>query len=147
MMWAQLWRKVRRFSPTDGAGLVILGVSSVARGVSYLPPLAASSASGHFAEYWLPLTVWAVVWIIVGSFCLLAAPRYRSHAAMLSFGVVICLHVVWVLSAVAAWVLGHSDRAYISAFSYATIVALSLWAFGRGRRADAYPTWKGPNGY
>ena len=71
--WRPPLERLRAFLLTDATAMLILGVSIILRGVSYMP-VTGVGVSSHPAEGALPISVWAVVWIGVGVLCLVAAP-------------------------------------------------------------------------
>src|SRR5699024_12759228 len=63
---------------TISGGMWIIGVVTLARGVSYLPPLVNSDRSAvHFLENLLLPTAWAWVWLAAGVLALAASGRHR----------------------------------------------------------------------
>lgn len=129
--------RAARWATTDGMGLVILGLSCIGRGVSYFPFARGESAGrAHYAEAWLDMTVWAIIWVVVGIFAIAVSGRWSSPAAATATGLTVGLHALWASSLLLSTFSGDMSRGYVSAISYLAIVALSLWAFGRGRRDD-----------
>lgn len=130
-------KQARRFASTDGMGLIILGLSCIGRGVSYFPFARGDSAGrAHYAEEWLDMTIWATIWVAVGIFAIAVSGRWSSPAAATATGLTVGLHALWASSLLLSTFSGDMSRGYVSAISYLAIVALSLWAFGRGRRDD-----------
>ena len=114
----------------------IIGAITLARGVSYLPPLVDSDRrAAHFLEMVLPPTAWAWVWLAAGALALAASVRHRLLPAAL--GATVGLHALWALSFIGATVTGDSPRGWVSAISYAGIVLLAIWAFGRADPAGS----------
>lgn len=135
--WA---RTLRRFSTTDGMGLLILGAASIGRGISYAPGIIPESTrSTHVAETWLPMVAWSVVWVSVGVLCVIASSDWRSRGAALAVGAAVGLHFLWGASFMWGTMMGDMGRGYVSALSYLAICFLALWAFSRGRREDGAP--------
>ena len=130
-------KQARRFASTDGMGLIILGLSCIGRGVSYFPFARGDSAGrAHYAEEWLDMTIWAIIWVAVGIFAIAVSGRWSAPAAATATGLTVGLHALWASSLLLSTFSGDMSRGYVSAISYLAIVALSLWAFGRGRRDD-----------
>lgn len=133
-------RQFRRFTTTDGMGLLILGAASIGRGVSYAPGIIPESTrSSHVAETWLSMTAWSAVWVAIGVLCVVAAGNWRSRGAALAVGAAVGIHFLWGASFMWGALAGEMSRGYVSALSYFAICFLALWAFSRGRREDGGP--------
>lgn len=120
---------------SDAAGLVILAVAMIARGVSYTPvAVDTARAPAHTLEAWLPMGVWATVWIAVGGLCLLAVITRRSRRpiAAVAVGYAAGLHMLWGWSFTMASLSGSQPRGWVTALGYFTVALLVFWAFGRG---------------
>ena len=68
----------RNWWGTDAAGLLIVGIATIARGVSYMPGIVNQDRrAAHYLEDVSQPAVWSVVWIAIGLACLaaIAAPR------------------------------------------------------------------------
>lgn len=123
-------------SPTRGwwrtisGGMWIIGMATLARGVSYLPLLVDPGRSAaHFLENLLPPTAWAWVWIAAGVVALAASVRH--WLLPLALGGTVGLHTLWALSFIGATFTGDSTRGWVSAISYAAVAALAVWGFSR----------------
>lgn len=115
---------------TIGGGMWIIGVATLAHGVSYLPPLVNSDRSAaHFLETLLPPTAWAWVWLAAGVVALAASVCHRLLP--LALGGAVGLHTMWALSFIGATFTGDSTRGWVSAISYAGVAALAVWGFSR----------------
>ena len=115
---------------TISGGMWIIGVVTLARGVSYLPALVNPERSAvHFLENLLPPTAWAWVWLGAGALALVASVRHRLLP--LALGGAVGLHALWALSFFSATFTGDSPRGWVSAISYAGITALAVWGFSR----------------
>ena len=115
---------------TISGGMWIIGVATLARGVSYLPPLVNPERSAvHFLENLLPPTAWAWVWLAAGVLALAASVRHRLLP--LALGGAVGLHTMWALSFISATFTGDSTRGWVSAISYAAVAALAVWGFSR----------------
>lgn len=135
--WVQ---RLRCFATTDGMGLLILGVASIGRGISYAPGVMEhSSRASHVAESWLPMDVWFVVWVAIGLLCIVSARFWRSKIAAAAVGLSVGIHFMWGASFLWGTLSGEMPRGYVSALSYIAICFLALWAFSRGRREDGEP--------
>ena len=129
------WGRVRRFLRSDSMGLFILAVATIARGVSYLSPfLNPNRNPAHWLEGLMQPTLWAWVWIAGGLLAL--ASCFASRLQPAALGITVGLHTAWALSFIGSTMTGDTSRGWVSAISYITILALSLWAFGRGQREE-----------
>src|SRR5699024_3395549 len=110
---------------TISGGMWIIGVVTLARGVSYLPPLVNSDRSAvHFLENLLPPTAWAWVWLAAGALALAASVRHRLLP--LALGGTVGLHTMWALSSLGATFTGDSRGGWASAISSAADAALAV---------------------
>lgn len=115
---------------TISGGMWIIGVATLARGVSYLPALVNPERSAaHFLETLLPPTAWAWAWLAAGVVALAASVCHRLLP--LALGGVVGLHALWALSFFSATFTGDSPRGWVSAISYAAVAALAVWGFSR----------------
>lgn len=129
------WGHVTRFLRSDSTGLLILGLATIARGVSYLTPFVNPDRDpAHWLEGLMQPTLWAWVWIAGGVLAL--ASCFASHLQPAAVGITVGLHTAWALSFIGGTMTGDTSRGWVSAISYITIFALSLWAFGRGQREE-----------
>lgn len=132
MKWERSKHHAARWLVSDAAGLLILGSISIARGVSYVPPLVNPDREpSHYMEMLLSPPAWAVVWILMGLLCLCATrvPKLVPPAV----GVVVGLHSMWALSFIFATILGDSTRGWVSSLGYIGIAAMTLYAYARGQ--------------
>lgn len=137
--WQSPLMRLRGFLLTDATALLILGVSIILRGVSYLP-LTGGGMSSHPAEGALPIEVWAVVWIVVGVLCLVAVPWHKGMVAAAALGLGIGLNALWAVSFFAATITGEMARGWVTGTGYATVVLLVLWSVWRDKRGGAMPS-------
>lgn len=127
----------RDYISSDGAGLLIMGVATVARGASYLPGIMPpTTRSGHVAEALLPMDAWAAVWIGLGVLCLAASVSWRGRLAAVAVGCTAALYTLFGASFIWGSISGDMSRGWVSSLGYLTGAALILWAVGRGRRRD-----------
>lgn len=121
---------------SDAAGLVICGIATMARGVSYLPGFVSSDRPpAHYLEGILQPYFWAGIWILVGVLCLVAVAV--PQVAPMAVGLVVGLHASWGTSFMAGQFFDDRlGRAWVSALSYYLICLLVVWAFGRGRAVE-----------
>lgn len=126
-------RRLRGWCMGDAPALIILGVSILARGVSYTPPLMSPHAQAtHPAEGALTMPTWGVVWIAVGLACIASA--WWPRATPFTVGAGVGLNVLWGLSFIADAIVDGSPRGWVPAVSYLTIALLIVWAVWRGHR-------------
>lgn len=127
----------RDYATSDGAGLLIVGAATVARGISYMPGiLPDATRSSHAAEALLPMAVWAAVWIATGLLCLVASVAWQGRIAALAVGCTAALYVLFGSSFILGSITGDMPRGWVSSLGYLTTASLILWAVGRGRRKD-----------
>jgi len=110
-------------------GLVALGGVGVTRGVAYLPstgPERLASALEAMSDV-IPITVWALVWIVAGLVCL-ASAVWRQHQAAAT--PIAALATAWAVAYTAAWIgSGWTSRDYLSAALYGCLALLTAsWA-------------------
>ena len=119
-------RRVRDWARTVGPALLILGVGSIARGVTYLPALMSEHAQrAHPVEGTLTMHTWAWVWIIAGVAAVVAA--WWSRAAPVAVGACVGLNLLWGGSFIADAIAERSVRGWLPAVGYLSIAALVLW--------------------
>lgn len=122
--------RTREWWRTISGGMWIIAAATLARGVSYLPPLVNPERSAaHFLETLLPPTAWAWVWLGAGALALIASVCHRLLP--LALGAAVALHTLWALSFIGATVTGDAPRGWVSAISYAAVAALAVWGFSR----------------
>lgn len=115
----------------DGLGLAIIGVSSLLRGVSYMPGIRGEhSRPAHLLEYFGEPAAWSPLWLAVGLLCIVAAIGWKA-ARPAAVGGAVGIHALWALS-----FLAIGGRGWVTALSYGSIALIALWAFGRGRRPE-----------
>lgn len=124
-----------RFLRSDAAGLFILASATIARGISYLTPFVNPDRNpAHWLEGLMQPTMWAWVWIAGGVLAL--ASCFASRLQPAAVGITVGLHTAWAFSFIGGTMTSDTSRGWVSAISYITILALSLWAFGRGQREE-----------
>lgn len=124
--------KFETWFKSDEAGLTILALLTIIRGLSYVPPLInLDRTPAHYLEGWASPTLWATIWIAAGVFCLVATfiPKLLPAAVGLAVG----LHAAWAMSFLMGTISGDSPRAWVSALNYFGVVFLTLYAYGRER--------------
>lgn len=131
--------RLRAFLLTDATALLILGVSIILRGVSYLP-LTGGGVSSHPAEGALPIGVWAIIWIGVGVLCLVSTLWHEGPVAAVALGLGIGLHALWGASFFTATITGDMSRGWVTGTGYATVIVLALWSVWRYKRGGAMPS-------
>lgn len=126
---------IRDYFLTDGPAFLLLALSIIPRGISYLPSLMGSLKSSHTAENLIPINLWAAVWIAVGALCIFgAAQRGRGKMSTWAFSLGVGLHVLWACSFVMTSIVGASSRAWVSSISYFVIALFAMWSVWKGSR-------------
>ena len=138
--WQPPLERLRGFLLTDATALLILGVSILLRGVSYIPHEIGGRIDTHPAEGALPISVWAVVWIGVGVLCLVAAPWHEGPVAAVALGLGIGLNALWAASFFTATITGEMSRGWVTGTGYATVALVVLWGVWRDKRGGALPS-------
>lgn len=116
------------------AGMTILGLSVLVRGLCYLPTVVPPGHRIPALESVFPLSVWTAVWISVGVGTLVCAALKKAQPMMV--GACVALHALWAFLYVGDWLIGDSRRGYITGLSYLTIALLTIWAFFRGESSE-----------
>ncbi|MFF2026550.1 hypothetical protein ACFVUR_19305 [Stenotrophomonas bentonitica] len=106
--------------------LATLGLSSIVRGSSYIGPSSPNSAPSQlaFVDEVIPLSWYAVGWIVTGVVALVAVGWPRIQPAGFAFA--IGFNLLWAFSFAASWLFLDVPRSYVSATSYATIAVLGF---------------------
>lgn len=115
-------------------GAMILGVSVLIRGFFYAPPVVPDGHRIPALEQWMPVHVWAWVWLIVGVVTIIAAVARRFLPQII--GASTALYTLWAVMYLCSWAFGDSSRGYVTALSYFTIAMLVIWAYWRGQRDE-----------
>lgn len=124
--------KLASWFKTDEAGLTILALLTIIRGLSYAPPLINPDRTpAHYLEGWASPTVWAGIWVTAGIFCL--AATFIPKLLPVAVGLAVGLHAAWAMSFLMGTILGDTPRAWVSALNYLGVVFLALYAYGRER--------------
>ena len=137
--WQPPLERLRSFLMTDATALLILGVSILLRGVSYLS-LTGGGASSHPAEGALPIGVWAIIWIGVGVLCLVAAPWREGPVAAVALGLGVGINALWAVSFFTATITGEMSRGWVTGTGYATVALVVLWSVWRDKGGSAMPS-------
>lgn len=126
-------RRVRDWCLGIGPALIILGIGSIARGISYTPLLMSETAQrSHPVEGTLTMGVWGWVWIIAGLATIAAA--WWPRIAPVAVGAGIGLNLLWGASFIADSIAKHSMRGWLPAVGYISVALLVWWAVWRGSR-------------
>lgn len=106
--------------------LAILGVTSVVRGSSYIGPRSPDSSPAQlaFVDHLIPLSWYAVGWIVTGAVALIAV--FWRRLQPIGFGFAIAFNLLWAASFLLSQVFLHIPRAYVSATSYIAIAGLAI---------------------
>lgn len=106
--------------PRERAALhLVFGAGAIVRGAGYIDP--PSTGLTTFVDGWLPLHVWAAVWILAGV-SILAGIRWRGIGRW-SVAFTANLWAVWTISYLWAWIVGDSTRGWFTAGALGTIAA------------------------
>ena len=129
----QIWQRAERSFLSDTAGLLSLGGIALWRGYSYLPMnVNVNRSPAHALEGLLSPPAWAVVWILIGIFCII--PIWAPKLLPIAVGVGVGLHVLWLISFIGVQISGENSRAYVSSINYYAVAFFVAWGFGRGRQ-------------
>lgn len=119
-----------RWLTREAAALITIGVFTIARGISYFPPLVnPDRKAAHFLESLVATEICGAIWVTIGLLAL-AAVRWQSimpPAVAMAVG----LHAAWGASFMGGQLLGDLTRAWVSALSYFFIAALIILFFSR----------------
>jgi len=125
--------RIRAFALTDGALLLILAMECFVRGVAYLQ----DTPPGHPAERFFPLTVWAVIWVVVGVLCLATARWHDTAPAAFATALAVGLNLVWAASLLTANLTNHGpSNAWGGGAAYLAVALGTLWTVWRSNRAE-----------
>ncbi|WP_165242167.1 hypothetical protein [Corynebacterium lizhenjunii] len=125
-------RRLMRWFKSDEAGLTILAWLTIARGLSYLPPLLSQGRPpAHWLEGWATPAVWGAVWVATGLFCLVATRVGAWLPA--AVGMAVGLHLAWAASYLLGTLAGDTARGWVSALNYLAVSLLALYAYSRER--------------
>lgn len=124
--------RLKLFGLSDGVALLVLGLSVLARGVSYIPDDGRSVS--HPAEAALPMSAWAGVWIGVGLACIVTAWWAESSSAAVALGVGVGLNLLWAGSFFATSLTGEMPRGWVSAVGYLSVSVLVMWSTWRSSK-------------
>lgn len=127
--------KLAQWFSSNSAGLIVCGLATFARGLSYLPPLVTQDRkAAHYLETMLPPAWWGLIWIGIGILCVVAS-EYRKLAPQAA-GLCVGIHAAWGMSFLAVQIFDSGmSRAWVSGLSYWLICALMVWGFSRRRPA------------
>lgn len=121
--------------------LAILGVTSVVRGSSYVGPRSPDSSPAQlaFVDHLIPLSWYAVGWIVTGAVALVAVLWRRLQP--IGFGFAIAFNLLWAGSFMLSQIFLHIPRAYVSAMSYVAIAGLAICVAALSERSHppAFP--------
>ena len=122
-----------------GAVLLVFGLVDLVYSLSFAFPTAEALANPTFQwlTRFLPITVWAVIWGVVGLFCFFYA--FRTIDDAIGYAMAILIKVFWSALFLWGWGLGEVQRGYLSAVIWGGF-ALFLWLESRrpetaGRKA------------
>lgn len=130
--------RFRSWLASDAVVQIIMALSLLARGTSYLP--VSHGPASHPAEKLLDLGIWAWIWIGCGLLCVIASACPRGWTAAIALGLASGLHLLWAASFMAAFIVGDSSRGWVSAIGYLCLGIFALWgpwALAQARRSAA----------
>lgn len=127
----------RAWARSPWAGVLILAVAVLIRGVCYLPTVIPAGHRIPALERYLPLWSWSGLWLIAGALAVACVVARANQWLPLVTGLLVALHTLWGAIYIAAWVSGDSERGYVTALGYLATAVLAIWAFGRGDPAPA----------
>lgn len=116
-------------SRSNGCGVLLIGVITMVRGLFYLPVFIPPDYTIPALHNVLPCWMWPTLWLAVGVVALVSIGYRRARPV--AFGLCVGLHALWAFLYLAAWVVGVSDRGFVTAWSYMAIVGLCLWGMIR----------------
>lgn len=106
--------------PKERAALhLVFGTGAILRGLAYIDP--PSTGLTTFVDGWLPLHVWAAVWIC-GGVAIFAGIRWREIGRW-AIAFTASLWALWTISFLWAWAVGDSSRGWVTAGALGTIAA------------------------
>lgn len=138
--WQPPLERLRAFLFTDATALLILGVSIILRGISYIPHEIGGRIDTHPAEGALPISAWAVIWIGVGILCLVSVPWHEGPVAAVALGLGIGLNALWAASFFTASITGDMPRGWVTGTGYLALALAVLWGVWRDKRGGALPS-------
>lgn len=132
--------RLRCFLLTDATALIILGVSIILRGVSYIPHEIGGRIDTHPAEGVLPISAWAVIWIGVGILCIITVPWHQGPVAAVAIGLGLGLHALWAASFFTATITGEMPSGWVTGTGYLALALAVLWGVWRDKRDGILPS-------
>ncbi len=117
----QLFQRIGR----RGAALLFFALldNVYAISLAFPPEEAKLSASFRFIQLVAPLSVWAVLWSVIGLVCLVGAFLFRDRWA---FAAAMGLKTLWGVTFGLGWALLGLERGYVSAIIW---LAMAGWVY------------------
>lgn len=106
---------------------VVLALALAGRGLGYIGPLAPDQVAGSLAglDSIMPMTAWAIVCFVI-SVGILAGVVFHRRFYTLGLTAYCALNGAWIVSYLASWVFGISDRAWITGIGYIPELAAAV---------------------
>lgn len=103
------------------AALSMSAAGAAIRGIAYLD--APNTRYTTFIDAWIPLHLWAFIWLTAGALMLIGVWHRLVARWGLSLGV--GLWGAWAVSYTASWVFGDQSRGWVTAAAFALIAGLT----------------------
>ncbi len=135
-------RAISRRVGRRGASLLSFGFVDEVIGVSLLDAQSrpVNTTAYEVIERLAPLSVWALVWIVVGVVC---ATQAFTRDDQIGFACAIAIKVVWASGFLAAWVIYDAYRGWVAAATWGVVAALVYliagWPEPRRRQPQSPP--------
>lgn len=114
-----------------GAALLTFAVLDMGIAGSLLDPLGRAqverSPSYALLIHWVPLTLWAVVWLVVGATCTIQAFMRDDR---FGYGLAIAIKAVWSVGMFGSWLFQDAVRGWVSGIVWGALGALVSVAAG-----------------
>lgn len=120
----RILRTVPAHRKLRNAVVLTTAAASIFRGIAYLPATTDGRAVQlTYVDWWLPVNVWALVWIAVGAWlCVSLVFDRLTIAGMSAF---VGLTSIWAVSYIASWAVLESPRSWLTG---TTLAALAVFA-------------------
>jgi hypothetical protein len=123
------------FKPNGSRGIVLIlgGVFALTRGIPYLPPVIPNPdyvpAALNLITEVIPLTIWAIIWILVGLTCIFYGFHKKDNGAWTAL---VVMSAVWGASLIISSIFyADASRQWIGGLSYWWIAVLGIYASSR----------------
>lgn len=119
----------------DIAALAAVSTWCAQTATAYLVPSGSEISQLSLAGTLINLQAWGVAWIVTA--VIVAGGIWSRTMRIIGLSIFVGMNVIWAASFLEAWVMGTSDRAWVSAKNYGLIAALGVcvaaWTGGGGR--------------